>query len=119
MFLNCSNHISARWSQEQKLMAEKWGEIVDYEFPSVSVDANEDDVQDMAEQIAKEIINMQPDAVMCQGEFTLTYSLVNILKKQGIIVLAACSERKTVEKTLSNGDTEKISVFEFKRFREY
>ncbi len=63
-------------------MAEKWGEIVDYAFPSVSADANEEDVLDMAEQVAKEIINMQPDAVMCQGEFTLTYSLVKIKGKR-------------------------------------
>lgn len=119
MFINCSNHRFENWSIEQKNAAEKWGEIVDYPFPAVDAEADETQVLLLAEETMREIMKMKPDAVMCQGEFTLTYALVQLLKKQGIVVLAACSERRTVEEKLPGGEIEKVSRFIFTRFREY
>lgn len=119
MFLNCSNHCSVNWGMEQKKAAESWGEIADYAFPAVDADADEQKIDALAEKAAAEIISMHPEAVMCQGEFTLTYALVSRLKEAGILVLAACSERKVVEELLQDGEIRKTSGFVFVRFRRY
>lgn len=119
MFLNCSNHSSVNWSTEQKNAAENWGEIVDFPFPMVDANMDEKQVAELAEKTAAEILKLNPEAVMCQGEFTLTYALVERIKMQGIPVLAACSERRTIEEKLPNGETQKVSVFAFARFRRY
>lgn len=119
MFVNCSNHNSKNWSIEQLTAAQKWGEIVDYPFPSVDAYASEEQILNLAEEILSKLLEMKPDAVMCQGEFTLVYALVNKLKEQGIPVVAACSERKTVEEKLPDGSITKTSVFEFVKFRHY
>lgn len=119
MFINCSNHHSSNWGPEQIREAEKWGKIIDYTFPAVDADADEAGVAQLADETMKIILEMKPKAVMCQGEFTLTYALVSRLKEKGIPALAACSERKAVEKKLPNGEVEKTSIFEFKRFRRY
>lgn len=66
-----------------------------------------------------EILSFTPDAVMCQGEFTLTYSVVKKLKEKGIRVLAACSRRSVIMKPAGNGGFSKIVDFEFVQFREY
>lgn len=119
MFINCSNHNSISWALEQRQSAEKWGPIVDYTFPAVDAEADEEEIAALSWKTAEEIMGMNPDAVMCQGEFTLTYALVTELKKRGVPVLAACSERRTVEEVLPNGETEKVSRFVFTRFRRY
>lgn len=119
MFINCSNHKSPDWTPEQKRAAEVWGEIVDFPFPAVDANADEQEIVALADRISEEIVNMKPAAVMCQGEFTLTYALIKNLSKQRIPVVAACSERRTIETKLENGETEKVSRFEFVRFRRY
>lgn len=35
MFINFTNHSSEKWSGEQRMAAERYGEIVDIPFPSV------------------------------------------------------------------------------------
>ncbi len=55
---------------------------------------------------------------MCQGEFCLSYHVIERLKKAGVRVVAACSER-VVEEVYGKTGTEKKSVFQFIQFREY
>lgn len=120
MFINLSNHKSEGWSEEQSRAAEaEWGNIVDYPFPPVSPQMDGQAVREMALSIAEEIAEMKPDAVMCQGEFTLSYALINCLKNSGIKVVAACSERSVVENVDPDGSTRRASVFRFVQFREY
>lgn len=76
MFVNCSNHQSALWNDLQRKEAEKYGEIIDVKFPAVPAEAIEEEIQDLAQNKVKQILSMKPQAVMCQGEFTLTYSIV-------------------------------------------
>lgn len=78
-----------------------------------------EDVHRTAQKIAVEVKGLKPDAVMCQGEFTLTYALVKAMKECGITVVAACSQRCTEETTDENGNTVKKAVFRFVQFREY
>ncbi len=119
IFVNFSNHRSDNWSNCQVKAAQAWGEIVDVPFPVVPSAADEQDIQAMAEKCVEEIMAHDPQAVMCQGEFTLTYAIVNRLKNLGVTAVSACSDRDTVEKTMPDGTTAKQSVFRFVRFRKY
>jgi len=118
--LNLSNHKFEAWSQEQRREAEeRWGYVEDFPFPAVPASMDEKELYRMAVTLVDEIIKKQPDAIMCQGEFTLTFALVRLFQKQGIPVVSACTERSVTEKYLEDGTIEKKSVFRFVRFRAY
>lgn len=119
MFINCSNHKSETWSVEQKKAAEQYGEILDLPFPNVATSADQKTVEQLAVQTAKKILQYHPDMVMCQGEYTLTYAIVKLLREHKIPVGAACTERKVVEKHLEDGSVQKTSRFQFAGFRLY
>ena len=113
-FINFSNHPHANWNENQLKQANEYGEIIDMMFPAVDPDLDEKQIDILAQEYVKEILKLDPAVVMCQGEFTLCYAVVNKLKQNNIKVVAACSQRKTVE--INN---QKISEFNFVRFREY
>ena len=119
MIINMTNHPSTIWSREQRTEAEKYGEILDMPFPVVPPDMGEEGVSDMAETFLRQILPLHPDAVLCQGEMTLTYALVSRLAAQGIPVLAACSDRITEETAEPDGSIRRVSRFVFTRFRQY
>lgn len=119
MFINFSNHPSSQWNSEQKRAAAYYGEIQDIVFPKVPPMAAMQEVADMAGKYAEEIIKMQPECVMCQGEFSLTMAVVRRLQMAGIRCVCACSERRVMEEQMGNGMIQKTSVFEFFQFREY
>ena len=119
MFINITNHPSARWSDAQRAAAEKLGgEIQDIPFPPIPADAGEGRVEQMAYTVFHQVIDITVPTnavVMIQGEFTFTLALVRLLQGAGYTCVAACSERQTVE----NADGTKTTRFEFIRFREY
>ena len=96
-----------------------YGGIIDLPFPMVPPEADERQVEDMAFKLVEKIIAENPSAVCCQGEMTLTYKIVYLLKKCGILALAASSAREVVEEVAADGTTHKTAVFRFCRFREY
>lgn len=118
VFINCSNHPSEKWSDGQKEAALKYGKITDIPFPPVSPGASEKEVDETAKELCKRIRTFRPAAVMCQGEYTLTYAVISKLRRAGIRVVAACTERQVVEEVI-DGRTEKKSVFKFMGFREF
>ena len=113
-FINLSNHPSAAWGEAQKAAALQYGELVDVQFPVVDPHASREQVEAQAEALVAQILEYQPVAVMCQGEFTLVYAVVNLLKHKGILTLAGCSDRLVEER-----DGKRISEFVFVQFREY
>lgn len=119
LFVNCSNHPSARWSLRQKEAARRYGEIVDIKFPQVDPKLDGEQISKLADRVCEEILRYNPAAVMCQGEHTLTYCIVEKLRGKGIKVVAACSERRAEEIGQPDGTVEKRSIFEFIGFREY
>jgi len=119
MFINCSNHKSIDWSAEQKSAAKAYGEIVDISFPSVPATSSEAEVSEIADGLLEKIKGYSPACVMCQGEFTLTFSLVKKLIDANIKTVAACSEREAQEVKLEDGSTQKKVTFRFSGFREY
>lgn len=114
-FVNFSNHPSPSWSVEQIIAAEQYGEIQDYPFPAVPGDAQEEEIASIADIAVEKILSMNPAAVMCQGEFTLTFAVISRLIKAEIPVLAACSERQVQE----TEDGRKLVTFRFEGFRCY
>lgn len=119
VFINYSNHPSAMWSTAQRSAAEEYGEIVDLEFRRISSTDGKEDIRRQAQEEFQRIMERHPVAVMCQGEFTMTYALVQMLQQAGIPVLVACSERSAEEHLDEKGNSVKISLFRFVRFREY
>ena len=119
MFINHTNHASAKWSAAQKEAAHVWGEIVDLPFPDIGADWDEERVVRLAEENAAKILAKKPRAVLCQGEFTYVYHLVNLLRAAGVTALAATSRREVSEERAQDGSVRKISRFVFTRFREY
>lgn len=114
VFVNFTNHPSERWTEKQKKEALKYGEIIDIAFPEVEAAGDKDYVIQLAEKSAAQIVQLHPAAVLCQGEFCLTYHVILKLKEKGIKVLTACSKRIVKE----NGNKKEV-IFEFEQFREY
>lgn len=113
-FINFSNHPSELWQESQVKAAEEFGTVIDLPFPAVDEFGDEAYIEQMAEEYVEKILDYEPVAVLCQGEFCLTYAVISKLKEKGIIVLAACSKR-VVEENKEG----KTSIFVFQRFRRY
>ncbi|MGN0180268.1 MAG: CRISPR-associated protein [Monoglobaceae bacterium] len=119
MFINYSNHPISTWAEKQRLAAAEYGKTVDMPFPQISASAGEADIDRLAALEFEKIMRLAPDCVLCQGEMSFCFNLINRLKSAGVTVVAACSERTCAEKTLSDGSTIKQSVFNFVQFRKY
>lgn len=119
IFVNHTNHAAANWNEEQRAAAEIFGEIVDVPFPEIPPQADESAVAELAASNLREILKLEPAAVLCQGEFNYTFALVTALKEKNIPALAATSERVMTETVLPDGSSKKVSLFRFVRFRRY
>ena len=119
VFLNVSNHPSASWNEQQIKAAEAYGNIIDIQFPEIDPESPTEEICRQAEEYLKKVTAYDNPIVMVQGEFTFSYSLIQRLRKNNVVVVAACSRRKTDEKVLGDGSTQKVSIFEFCGFREY
>lgn len=118
VFLNLSNHPSSHWGEEQKKAAAQFGTILDMTFPQISASANESEIESIANDILQQIRSKYADVrltVHIMGEMTFTYAIVDRLKALGIPCVASCTDR--VADDLGQGD--KISHFQFIRFRAY
>lgn len=118
MFINFSNHPSKNWSKKQIEQAQQYGEIFDISFPNVPPTYTKSQISTMAKKYVYEILEKNPKCVLCQGEFSLAYSVISLLKEKNIKVVAACSERNVTE-VITDGKCSKQVVFEFVGFREY
>lgn len=120
-FINVSNHPSAKWSSSQYDAAVKYGEIVDYPFPSINPEWDDVQVSSLANDYVNRIIsekNALKDKNLVfhiMGEMNFTYALVSKLSNLGYVCLASTTQRIVKEK----GDNAKEVVFEFVRFRKY
>ena len=119
VFINLSNHPSCFWGSEQRQAAESIGRIVDVAFPAVQANASSETVREMAVAVCAELEVYSCPVVMVQGEFTLTYHIVNILKEKGIRAVASCSTREAEETLQPDGSSVKHSIFRFVQFRDY
>ena len=88
MFINFSNHPHAQWSAEQTAAAQRYGTVVDLAFPAIDPAADEAALDSLATVYADHILHLNPDAVLCQGECTFVYRVVQRLEAAGIPTLA-------------------------------
>lgn len=58
------------------------------------------------------------DVILIQGDFGAVYSMVNFAKQKGLNAVYATTKRVVTE-IIEDGKTEKKSIFEHRRFREY
>ena len=119
MLVNFTNHPCSQWSESQKKAAERYGSVVDLAFPQVDPGCDEAALDALALQYAAQLRALAPDAVLCQGEFTLAYRVTRLLLEEGIPVLAACTRRRVQETISPDGSVVRHSIFVFERFRCY
>ena len=119
MLINLSNHSHDAWSGEQLAAAAVYGDVSDMDFPNVPKSADEVWIAQTAGAVCREILSEHPDAVLVQGEMALTYSIVKLLRDNGITVVCASSERCCETEIAPDGSTVRRSVFRFVRFRKY
>lgn len=116
--INFSNHPSQLWSKDQSEAAAAYGEIIDMPFPTINPDADEADIQKLAEEYVKQILELEEHnniTVHIMGEMTFTYMVVTQLKAMSIECIASTTTRDTEY----SADGKKISDFQFVRFRKY
>jgi hypothetical protein len=118
VFINHTNHSSDQWTEAERLAAETYGTVCDIAFPNIDPEWDEKKIKQLAEENGRKILELQPAAVLCQGEFTYCFTLVTYLKEKGITVLSACSKRD-VEEWVEDGRSFRTSDFVFVRFRRY
>lgn len=113
-FVNFTNHPSEYWEEKQLKEALKYGKIYDLPFPAADPWGDEDYICRLADEYTKKIARLNPEAVLCQGEFCLAYQVACRLEMKGIPVLAACSERNV----RVDGQKKEI-LFSFCQFRRF
>ena len=119
MLLNLTNHPSQRWPEEQHRAAvARWGSVADFPFPAVAPEASTAQVAELARHTVEQVCALRPEAVLCQGEMTLTAALVALLQREGFPVYAACSRRESRE-SVRDGGVMKTACFRFAGFRAY
>lgn len=119
MIVNFTNHPSSNWCDEQVKAATCWGNIIDMAFPDVPAAADDNDIALLADTYSARIRGLSPDAVLVQGEMTLSFAVVERLRRSNITVLCAASERVCKTSLAEDGSTIRRSVFKFVRFRRY
>lgn len=115
IFLNLSNHASDDWESAQREAALALAtQIMDLPFPAVPPDATTQDIETMACDLVKKV----PQNVICamvQGEFTLTYALIQKLEARKVKCLAATSQRDVEV----SADGTRTGRFRFVQLRAY
>lgn len=106
--------------KNRKQAAEKYGEIIDLDFPNVSPEWSEEELYQLADQECGKILDLlkgNPDsAVLCQGECALNFLIVKFLLDEGVKVVTAVTERD-VDEVRKGEVIEKRSKFVFQKFR--
>jgi len=122
MLINLSNHPSSNWTSEQLIAAQEYGKVIDLPFPNIDPFSGVEYIQSVCNDYLQEIYSICRDGacpiskltVHIMGEMTFTFTMVNVLKRQGITCVAATTERVT---TMENDV--KTSTFRFVNFRKY
>lgn len=118
MLINLTNHPSANWSKEQLEASACFGEIVDYPFPMVSPEADEEIIIRQAAEIVYNIYQVYGQSnltIHLMGEFTMTVALLKEFSVRNIPCIASTTERIVTE----TEPGKKSVVFKFVRFRKY
>lgn len=130
ILFNISNHSSDKWSVAQK---QNWDRVIDIPFPNIdpnwdTAEVIENAVSPIAgklgELVTQEFGQTPAELnIMLQGEFSFCHLFKEVMDKNlngdKVVWWIPTTERKTVEKVKEDGTTEKISIFEFCRWRKF
>ncbi len=118
MLVNLTNHPYSEWGEKQKEAARRYGECVDIPFPMVPAEADEREIDLLADGYFDRIMqlgNPKELTVHIMGEQTFCYALISRLLRAGVPCIASCTERDVT--VLEDGS--KQVRFHFSRFRPY
>lgn len=118
MLINLSNHPYSLWGERQKKAAAIFGTTVDLPFPSVTPDADEEEIRLLADIYMERVLDMgktKDFTVHIMGEQTLCFTLISRLQQLGIPCIASCAARDVIMQP----DGHKLVNFNFIRFRKY
>lgn len=116
-FINFSNLHTNKWQPdmlEKAMELSPDGQVVNMAFPMVDPTVSSDDVAQIADIQVEKIMEKDPEYVFCQGDFSLCFKIVELLKSRGIKAVTSCNRR-----VISNQDGKTISGFQFVQFREF
>ena len=118
LFVNLSNHHSSSWGKNQVVEAEKYGGIVDLDFPCIDPLATSHEIGLLAVDYMDKIVELlkgDTGVIHIMGESNFCFALITLLIKEGIDCLASTTHRNVIN--LPSG--EKVVQFEFCQFRKY
>lgn len=121
MFINLSNHQPCDWDEAMRVAVEQFDKpVISVPFPAVPKEATEPEIAHMAQGLVEKLRELvefsgcsKPVYAMVQGEFTLTFAIVQALKldkRYGIVPIAACGDRDP------NSSPQKFAFFKFRRY---
>lgn len=120
-FINLSNHISSKWSNEQREAALALGEkIIDIEFPNINPHASTDEVHELALKYLfdiRGIVTNQGCILHIAGEATFVTHMINLASIDAKPCVTATSERISKEEILADGTVRKTQDFKFVQWR--
>lgn len=117
VFINCSNMHSNKWPENRLAGAKEIagdGEIINVAIPILDANATKEEVYEKAEITVEKLLSYNPDIVFCQGEFSICFRIVELLKERNIKVVTVCNER-----VIMTENKRQISGFKFVQFREF
>lgn len=117
VFVNLSNLHTNKWPEDRLEGARKiadGGEIINVALPLLSADATKELVYEKALEAVEKVMACNPDVVFCQGEFSICFRAVELLKQRGVSVVTVCNER-----VIETVNSRQISGFRFVQFREF
>ncbi len=119
MLINLSNHLSSKWSKEQLIAANIYGEIIDVAFPDVDPNGDESYISSLVDEYEAKVVTIAGEiddiTIHVMGEMNFTYSFANRMKQRDILCIASTT-RRIVEQI---SDDKKIVRFQFIKFRSY
>jgi len=129
VLVNCSNHPSSKWTEDQKY---GWDIIIDIPFPEVSpyLDTSDQKYRGILVYLKDAIIKAFANApvpagvdfqeyLMLQGEFSVCYNLFKMrnIAFPNVTFVVPTTERVVEKITKSDGTTKKKTQFKFIKWR--
>ena len=80
MFINISNTLSKDWEPNKTQEAQKWGKIIDIEFPYIDPMSSDDIFEETVDESKDKIKKLNPkkgDCVCIEGEIGITFDIID------------------------------------------
>lgn len=123
MLVNLSNHVSSKWSNKQLCEAQKYGTVIDIQFPNIDPTASKAEIYRLADDYLNRIMPLvrsentthDETTVHVMGEMTFVHAFVTRAEQFNIKCIASTTQRVVEELP----DGKKTVTFEFVQFRHY